>query len=264
MEVLRSTELGEGKMNSTATNIPLDSQERRQYDRYDVNARVRAFRGDQSVDCAAVDMSEGGICLSYGETGGLRDGETVELELDSPELDAPARLSGTVRWSRGEGKARRCGVEFLAGMRGHAVKVLAALAVTAAPLAAQAAESVPSFDPQADVNLDGYEGGERPDEIAVQSAFEETFGEIDICVEKARKAKKLEQLPGDAKLKVLLSPKGEKPMGVNAELAQPLSKNKKLNDCLRVAASHGHYPSYDGPPVVVDFEFELDPGYYEE
>lgn len=235
-------------------------EERRQFERYDVDVLVTAHADGRTIEARSVDMSEGGMCLQTRDA--LPEGTRVQLEMAVPGTDVPARLEGKICWSRPRGsQATRCGVEFFGGMRNRAVKVLAVSVVTMAPLAANAADSVPSFDPQADMNLDGYEGGKRPDEIQVQSAFEQTFGEIDVCVEKARKSK---PLPGDAHLSVLLDPEGERPLGVNAELAKPLTKNKKLNDCLRLAAAHAHYPSYDGPPVVVDFEFELDPGFVEE
>lgn len=243
------------------TNAAINPVERRQHHRYDVDCRVTARTSDAAFEARTVDMSEGGLCLEH--TGGtpLEHGQEIVLELHVPEQEMPERITGRVRWSGRRSEAgSKFGIEFFGGMRGRAVKVLAALAVGFVPLAANAADSVPSFDPNADIVLDA-EGGERPDELQVQTAFEETFGEIDVCVEKARKGK---TLPGDAHLAVLLSPKGEKPLGVNADLAKDLKKNKKLNDCIRVAASHAHYPSYDGPPVVVTFDFELDPGFVEE
>jgi len=237
-------------------------EERRQFERFDVDVHVTARVQGCTVEGRTIDMSEGGLCLEGGDLAGLAQGSRVELEMSVPGEAEPTRLEGRVQWSgRRSERGSRCGIEFFGGMRGRAVKVLAVLVASLAPLAANAADSVPSFDPSADMSLDGYEGGERPDEQIVQTAFEETFAEIDVCVEKARKSKRL---PGDAHLSVLLDPKGEKPLGVNAELAKPLTKNKKLNDCLRGAAAHAHYPSYDGPPVVVDFEFELDPGFADE
>ena len=126
--------------------------------------------------------------------------------------------------------------------------------------------NIAEFDPTADVafDLDKY-GVERPDEYAVQQAFFDQFGALDECVwaEKDRRHSE-DQLLGDVSMAVKLNPEKSRPFGVNATMPEGYDKAKKLNDCLREAAASAPYPTYDGPPVVVDFEFELDPGYEDE
>ncbi len=122
--------------------------------------------------------------------------------------------------------------------------------------------SISTFDPEGDVtlDLDAY-GSERPDDYQVQDAFYATFEEMDKCVAKERKRLGDEEmvLEGDASMEIKLNPKKSKPLGINAEI--PDDYSDKLSDCLREAAAKGEYPTYDGPPVVAEFEFELDPGY---
>lgn len=140
-------------------------------------------------------------------------------------------------------------------------KVTVKVGGAAAPSAITA--NVASFDPTADVSLDMDKyGSERPDEYEVQQAFFGAFGDIDGCVlaEKDRR-KTEEQLQGDVSMAVKLNPSKGRPFGVNAELPAGFEKATKLETCLREAAGTVGYPTYDGPPVVVEFEFELDPGY---
>jgi len=121
--------------------------------------------------------------------------------------------------------------------------------------------NVASFDPDEAVNFDlNAYGSDRPDQYAIEQAFNSAFPAIDECVgaEKDR-LKSEEQLPGDLKLAIKLNPKETSPFAVNAELADGLSE--KLQECLREAAAGAGYPTYDGPPVVVNFELELDPGF---
>jgi hypothetical protein len=126
--------------------------------------------------------------------------------------------------------------------------------------------NIAEFDPNADISLDMDKyGTERPDEYQVQQAFFGQFGAIDECVwaEKDRRGSE-RQLPGDVALSVKLNPEQSRPFGVNATMPDGLSKAEKLANCLREAAASAPYPTYDGPPVVVDFEMELDPGYVDE
>jgi len=59
---------------------------------------------------------------------------------------------------------------------------------------------------------------------------------------------------------VLLDPNGSTPLGGNAKLPPETGAKKRLRKCLRSVAAAANYPAYDGPPVVVEFSFELDPG----
>lgn len=121
--------------------------------------------------------------------------------------------------------------------------------------------SIASFDPSADIafDLEAY-GSDRPDQYEIEQAFATRYGAFDECVaaEKQRSGKD-DQLPGDVSMAIKLDPKSNKPFAVNAELAEGAG-SKKLGDCLREAAAAASYPKYDGPPVVVNFNFELDPG----
>lgn len=141
------------------------------------------------------------------------------------------------------------------------VKVKVGGAASAGSVTANVAE----FDPNADVALDLDKWGvERPDQYQIQQAFFDQFGALDECVwaEKDRRGSE-DQLLGDVSMAVKLNPEG-RPFGVNATLPSGYEKSGKLEDCLREAAANAAYPKYDGPPVVVEFEFELDPGFVEE
>lgn len=121
--------------------------------------------------------------------------------------------------------------------------------------------SIASFDPDAAVefDLDAY-GTDRPDQYAIEQAFATQYGAFDECVAAAKKRKKSgKQLPGDVSMAIKLNPKSDKPFAVNADMPGEI-KDEKLKDCLREAAAAAAYPKYDGPPVVTNFTFELDPG----
>ncbi|MEZ4449858.1 MAG: hypothetical protein R3B09_10305 [Nannocystaceae bacterium] len=124
--------------------------------------------------------------------------------------------------------------------------------------------NIATFDPNEDIQFDlNAYGTARPDQYAIEQAFSGAYPGMDECVaaEKTRK-KSDKQLPGDVKMAIKLNPKEARPFAVNADIDDGMSK--KLGDCLREAAAGVSYPTYDGPPVVVKFEFELDPGYQEE
>lgn len=129
--------------------------------------------------------------------------------------------------------------------------------------AAQAATKVPEIDRSKPIDLNRYSGEERPDNQGVLDAFSAQLNRLGECVDQAKKRAKAQDSPweGGAMLTILLNPEGMRPLGVNAKLPEAYSKDKKLVDCLRLGTWMAEYPSYDGPPVEVDFEFELDPGY---
>ena len=121
--------------------------------------------------------------------------------------------------------------------------------------------SIATFDPDEAIafDLDAF-GTDRPDQYAIEQAFAAAYPAMDRCVEDERKRRgKEEQLPGDVAMAIKLNPKAARPFAINASIADGLSK--KLGDCLRDAAAAVKYPTYDGPPTVVKFEFELDPGF---
>jgi hypothetical protein len=130
-----------------------------------------------------------------------------------------------------------------------------------APSLSSAQADVPEFDPGAPVDLDKWEGSEWPEEQQVTAAFEHQYPAFDACVatEKERTGKTA-RLEGEAGMALLLNPEGARPMGVNAVMPNAHERRAELVRCLRNASASGQYPTYDGPPLVVEFEFEIDPG----
>ena len=124
--------------------------------------------------------------------------------------------------------------------------------------------NVAEFDPNAAISLDMDKyGGERPDDYEIQQAFFGAFDGIGTCVEAERQRRKTpddEVLPGDVSVAVKLNPEKSRPFGVNATLPEGFESATKLKDCMREEVAKVKYPTYDGVPVVVEFEFELDPG----
>lgn len=123
--------------------------------------------------------------------------------------------------------------------------------------------NVAEFDPNADISLDMDKyGSERPDEYAIQQAFFAAFDGIATCVDDEHKRRNTdEQFPGDVSIAVKLNPEQHRPFGVNATLPDGFEKAAKLKDCMREEIAKVPFPKYDGPPVVVEIEFELEPAY---
>jgi hypothetical protein len=123
--------------------------------------------------------------------------------------------------------------------------------------------NVAEFDPNADISLDMDKyGSDRPDEYAVQQAFFAAFDGISVCVEAEHQRRKSDDtFEGDVTMAIKLNPEQPRPFGVNATLPSGFEKSDKLKSCMREAVGTVEFPKYDGPPVVVEFEFELDPGY---
>ncbi|TPV95022.1 MAG: hypothetical protein B7733_12060 [Myxococcales bacterium FL481] len=150
-----------------------------------------------------------------------------------------------------------------------ATSVVASLVAASAALsspqahAAASAASVPTFEAGKQTNdLDRHDGSEWPDELEIVSAFENQFERFDACVADEKKRRRsAKRLAGEAAVQVLLNPAGHVPLGLNTSMPKPYTKRKQFVACLRTAAAQAPFPAYDGPPLVVDFEFELDPGY---
>lgn len=123
--------------------------------------------------------------------------------------------------------------------------------------------TIGSFDPNADVTLDLEKyGSDRPDDYAVQMAFNQSFAALDQCVLAAKERKGIApdtQLEGDLDLQVRLEPTG-KAVGVNTTLPGAWSKDEALQSCIRDAVAGVQFPPYDGPPVVAEFYTQLDAG----
>lgn len=140
----------------------------------------------------------------------------------------------------------------------------AGLIALSSATAVYAAPNIPEIDRSKPVDLNKYKGGERPDDQGVLDAFSAQMGTLARCVEKAKDRADMGQddrMEGGALMTILLNPEGERPLAVSGELPEKVKKDKRLLKCLRVATWKGEYPAYDGPPVEVEFEFELDPGY---
>ena len=133
--------------------------------------------------------------------------------------------------------------------------------VVAPPTESHGASDIPEFDPDAPVDLDKYEGNEWPDERDVNAAFESRYEKFDACVaaEKERTGSDV-QLAGDAGMAIQLNPAGNRPLGVNATFPGEYDQRKELVRCMRNATGSAPFPKYWGPPLVVKFEFEIDPG----
>lgn len=129
--------------------------------------------------------------------------------------------------------------------------------------------NIASFDPNADVviDLDKY-GSERPDDYDVQMAFNQAFEPMDVCVldTKSRKGMSPEKVLHDGMMDIQVKIEGKtgKAVGINTKLPGKFDKDDSLKNCIRDAVGSVQFPSYDGPPVVVDFYTELDAGYMEE
>jgi hypothetical protein len=140
-------------------------------------------------------------------------------------------------------------------------KVTVKIQGAAAPGAVTA--NVAEFDRNADIALDmDRYGSQRPDQYAIQQAFFGAFDGIGACVDAEKQRRKVdEQFEGDVSMAVKLNPEKPRPFGVNATLPEGFEKATKLKDCMREEVAKVKFPTYDGPPVVVEFEFELDPGW---
>ncbi len=117
--------------------------------------------------------------------------------------------------------------------------------------------TIGTFDPNADIkNLDDY-GTTWPNEYEVQQAFNRQIGIVDLCVEE-EEARRGGSLQGTAKIAVKLNPNNPEPFGVNADIPKQLGKRTELVDCLRAAVAKVKYPVYDGPPLIVNFQVDLE------
>jgi hypothetical protein len=120
---------------------------------------------------------------------------------------------------------------------------------------------IANFDPDEDIHFDleAY-GTDRPDQYEIEQAFATRYAAFDECViaEKRRRGR-ADQLPGEVAMAIKLNPKSNRPFAIHAELPAG-ADSRQLDDCLRDAAAAATYPQYDGPPVQVKFNFELDPG----
>jgi len=136
------------------------------------------------------------------------------------------------------------------------------LALVGMPAVAADSTVPPDFDPDAPIMVDLKKyGKEQPDPSRLEKAFSRQYGALDGCVaaEKERSGEKA-RLIGDALAAVILNPAGGTPHAVHASLPDKYETRAELIKCMRGATASAPFPSYDGPPVIARFEFELDPG----
>lgn len=241
-----------------------DAINRRTSHRFDIVLPIVAGTGPDARAGVSANLSEGGALLElHGASPKI--GEAIDVAFATPTGET-VEVEAEVRWLV-PGDKSKVGVMF---RRGHqklvALLVAGVLGGAAGTANAATATNVPTFDPNADVVMDMDAGGERPDSHSVTQAFSRQYDAIDACVVDF-KGSRDQTLQGEARVEILLNPKGARPLGVNTTLpgAKPgISKHdRQLHECLRDAVATADYPSYDGPPVVVEFEFELDPGFEE-
>ena len=242
----------QGSMGEACAKV--GGAERRAHPRVAVRVPVEIRQAGEVVGGWSEDLSQGGARIAFGPEHQLAVGDRVEMHVRLPGDPDATRVEAEVRWV---GEQRKAGVQFRGAGRGKVAAFLAAF--LGCMQVAEADTTVPEFNPNADVVLDMEAGGERPDEFTVLQAFEQQYGQLDQCVAESKNGRD-KQLPGDVEVEVLLNPEGERPLGVNAKMPNEVSKNKSLRECLRGAVAAASYPSYDGPPVVVQFSFELESG----
>jgi hypothetical protein len=227
--------------------------ERREHQRFPLAVEIEARVGASTMSFTSEDLSVGGAKL-LGE-GSLPVGEEVDVTVALPGQRRPLTAKAEVRWSRG----RAAGIRFgRAARTALAAFFASAVGLSAASASAHAA-AVPTFDPNASTELQS-DGSERPDEFVLLGAFERQRAQMDRCVEQAKSSDD-ETLAGTATMEVLLNPAGKRPLGVNGTVSEDAPQDTGLMECLRAATAAAPYPGYDGPPVVVEFDFEIDAGY---
>ena len=229
-------------------------QERRAHERMAVKIPIKASAGGDVFEGESEDMSIGGAKVRWQGERDLAIGDKIAVEVALPGRPEPLRADAEVRWCGGRSV---CGIQF-GKQAQRAIAAFFAAACGLGASTASAAATVPTFDPNADVVVEDT-GPERPDEFEIQEAFFSQNEALDKCIEKATNGRSF-QIQGDAEIEILLNPKGDRPLGVNAALPRGVAKDIGLTECVRRVVASAPYPSYDGPPVVVALAFELDPG----
>ncbi len=231
--------------------------ERREHERFPLKVAIEATHGASILSFTSEDLSVGGAKL-VGENVGecaLPIGEDVDVSLALPGRSKPLEAKATVRWSRGGALGIQFGRAAQAALAAFFASVVGLSGMSAS---AAASTSVPTFDPNATTELT-EDGVERPDEYVLLGAFENQRAQMDRCVEVAKDGDDV-QLQGTATMEVLLNPAGKRPLGINGKVSDDAPADAGLMECLRAATAAAPYPGYDGPPVIVEFDFEIDAG----
>lgn len=228
---------------------------RRVHERLSMHLRVWGERDGAALRGRSEDVSIGGARIRWRDGQDPQVGETIAVRVDLPGGAAPLETRAEVRWRGGQGM---CGVAFDKRAQGVLAAFFAGICGLSS-ITANAATSVPTFDEHADVVIQDT-GSERPDEHTIELAFKKQNDALDKCVEGTGATVK-----GKAKVTVLLNPEGHRPLGINTKLPQALQNNADFRECVRGATAAAPFPAYDGPPVVVDLDFQIDAGSeYEE
>ena len=229
--------------------------ERREHERFAIKVAVEATFGASSWSFTSEDLSVGGakILRDHGEDA-LPLGQDVDVTVALPGRAEPLATQATVRWSRGRAVGIQFGRAAQAALAGFFASVVGLGGLTANA----ATTTVPTFDPNTTTELTS-DGGERPDEYVLLGAFERQRAQMDRCVEQVKHGDEA-QLKGTATMEVFLNPEGKRPLVVNGKVSDDAPKDTGLMECLRAATAAAPYPGYDGPPVIVEFDFEIDAG----
>ncbi|HWB81049.1 MAG TPA: hypothetical protein VG755_39070 [Nannocystaceae bacterium] len=111
---------------------------------------------------------------------------------------------------------------------------------------------IPRYDPKADVEVG--DGTERPDDGAVKSQLRALEPDFDRCIADAVAAG-VTVGNGRVEFEFGLTPTG-KVAGVNAKAPAALEASGVV-PCLRKVIYDHRFPKYDGPPIPVDYSFEI-------
>jgi hypothetical protein len=111
---------------------------------------------------------------------------------------------------------------------------------------------IPRYDPKADVEVG--DGSERPDDGAVKSQLRALEPDFDRCIADAIAAG-VTVGNGRVEFEFGLTPSG-RVAGVNAK-APAAIKDSGVVPCLRKVIYDHRFPKYDGPPIPVDYSFEI-------
>lgn len=231
------------------------TQERRAFERLNMRLPLHAAAGSGVVAGRSEDISVGGAKIVFDEDHDLSVGQEVDISVALPGRREPLRTRAEVRW---RGRGRSVGVSFGKPAQAALAAFFAGLCGLASSNASANA-TVPNFDPNATVHLT-EDGSERPDEHVLKRAFKRQNRALDQCVAQAKEGADT-VLQGNAQMEVLLNPEGARPLGVNAKVPSPLGSDQNFRECLRAATAAAPFPAYDGPPVVVEFDFQIDAGY---
>lgn len=163
----------------------------------------------------------------------------------APEPEAPAVAEDEGDSKRRRGRRRRGGRRGADGPAGDGD----------APFTPVNDSHVPQFS-SAPVNLDKYEGSERLDDATVDREMNKLVPKFQRCVTAAAEASDEDLGRGTLRFKIRLGPEG-KILGVSVTAPASLQVFG-IVPCARKTVYDHRFPRYDGPPMQVDFSFDVD------